>query len=238
MKSIKQIIEETLSVYKDKNVEDKCSSCGKKIKIYRAFELNESKDNYIIEDLGIGTMDDIKMANLLKIKPYEDLLKQISKDFGTRSDIYHDLMMAFWGEDDSIPVDVSKIEKILWDYDIYDEYSYFIGKGIKLNEKRGDSTVYVISGILVSNTKQRNLEEILSDIRSVNGITIVKTSGEKKVGTGLYQTNITIKVDPFPFIRKGNKFNEEDVKSMSSEIRKIDGVRIFRVIGKPELKKL
>jgi len=234
MNSIKQIIQETLSLHLNKN-DDKCISCDKKIKIYRTFELNESKQN-IIEDLGIGNMNDIEMADMIHIKPYEELLRKVREDWGAESDIYYNLALAFWEDDDKI--DLPKIEKILYDYDLYDDYKHLIGKGISLNEKRGDSTLYIIEGILVSNTRQRNLEEILSDIRSVTGVTIVKTAGEKKVGTGIYQTNITIKIDPFPFIRKGKKFGDDDVKELSLEIRKIDGVRIFRPIGKPQIKKL
>ena len=49
-----------------------------------------------------------------------------------------------------------------------------------LKEKKGDSTVYHVGGKLTFTNKDRNLAEILSDIRAIKGITIVKTSNKLK----------------------------------------------------------
>jgi hypothetical protein len=106
-----------------------------------------------------------------------------------------------------------------------------------LNEKKGDSTIYHIDGTLVFSNKNRNLEEILSDIRAVKGITIVKTTGEKKLADNTYETTLKLKIDPYPFIPLGG-FKQEKVKELTNEIRKIDGVKVFRLNGEPELKKL
>jgi hypothetical protein len=108
-----------------------------------------------------------------------------------------------------------------------------------LKEKKGDSTIYHINGTLVFTKKDRNLEEILSDIRAIVGITIVKTGGERKISVAdnTYETDIKLKVDPNPFIPLGG-FKEDKVKELTDEIRKIGGVKVFRLKGEPELKKL
>lgn len=108
-----------------------------------------------------------------------------------------------------------------------------------LKEKKGDSTIYHINGTLVFTKKDRNLEEILSDIRAIVGITIVKTGGERKISVAdnTYETDIKLKVDPNPFIPLGG-FKEDKIKELTDEIRKISGVKVFRLKGEPELKKL
>jgi hypothetical protein len=106
-----------------------------------------------------------------------------------------------------------------------------------LKEKKGDSTIYYMVGRMTFTNKDRNLEEILSDIRAVEGVTIVKTGNEVKVADKVYETDLIFKVDPYPFIPLGG-FKQEKVKELTNEIRKIDGVKIFRLNGEPELKKL
>ena len=44
-----------------------------------------------------------------------------------------------------------------------------------LFEKKSSSTVYKFKGILSVDSKKRNKEEVLSDIRSLTGVTIVST---------------------------------------------------------------
>jgi hypothetical protein len=105
-----------------------------------------------------------------------------------------------------------------------------------LKEKKGDSTIYHITGKMTFTNKDRNLEEILSDVRAVKGITIVKTSTERKIADKLYETDLIFRVDPNPFFPKGFKENEQ--KEITDEIRKISGVKIFNIKDKPELKKL
>lgn len=106
-----------------------------------------------------------------------------------------------------------------------------------LKEKKGDSTIYHITGRLTFTNKDRNLEEILSDIRAVKGITIVKTSTERKIADKVYETDLIFRVDPNPFIPDGG-FKEEKRKELTNEIRKIPGVKVFILKGEPELKKL
>ena len=105
-----------------------------------------------------------------------------------------------------------------------------------LKEKKGDSTVYHVGGTLTFTNKDRNLAEILSDIRAIKGITIVKTSTEKNIADKVYETNLTFRVDPNPFLPDGG-FKEEKRKELTDEIRKIQGVKVF-IAGEPELKKL
>lgn len=101
------------------------------------------------------------------------------------------------------------------------------------------STVYKFKGLLSVNTGKRNKEEVLSDIRSLTGITIVSTKpaeGEN-VTPQSDESILHIKVDPHPYIGKGG-FGKEDVKDIIADIRKIDGVNYFKQIGDTELRGL
>jgi hypothetical protein len=98
------------------------------------------------------------------------------------------------------------------------------------------STVYKFKGILSVDITKRNKEEVISDIRSLTGITIVSTKpaeGEN-ITPKTDESILKIKVDPHPFIGKGG-FNKDSVEDVIADIRKIDGVKYFKQIGTTEL---
>lgn len=95
-----------------------------------------------------------------------------------------------------------------------------------------ESTQYNIEGLLLTNTEERPQKDILSDIRSLPGVTIVSSkdydlSGETSAFSNPnYYTVIKIKVDPHPY---PNGFTDDDLQQLFTDIRAIKGVRNFKL---------
>jgi hypothetical protein len=141
------------------------------------------------------------------------------------------------GENKIINMDKNRIKQTI--KEILDEIAYIRPKNGNMAEAVTKSTVYKFKGLLSVNTGKRNKEEVLSDIRSLTGITIVSTKpaeGEN-VTPQTDESILSIKVDPHPYIGKGG-FGKEDIKGVIGDIRKIDGVNYFKQIGDVELKGL
>jgi hypothetical protein len=104
-----------------------------------------------------------------------------------------------------------------------------------LFEKKSSSTVYKFKGILSVDPKKRNKEEVLSDIRSLTGVTIVSTKPAQgdNITPNTEESVLSIKVDPHPYIGKGG-FSKEKVSTIVDDIRKIEGVEYFKLIGNIE----
>jgi hypothetical protein len=97
-----------------------------------------------------------------------------------------------------------------------------------------ESTQYKFEGLLQTDTVKRPQKDILSDIRALPGITIVSSkdydlSGDTSAfNNPNYYSILRIKVDPHPFMDKGG-FKDEDLQTMLSDIRKIEGVKNFKL---------
>ncbi len=97
-----------------------------------------------------------------------------------------------------------------------------------------ESTQYKFEGLLQTDTVKRPQKDILSDIRALPGITIVSSkdydlSGETSAFSNPnYYSILKIKVDPHPFM-SGGGFKDETLQNMLSDIRKIDGVKNFKL---------
>jgi len=97
-----------------------------------------------------------------------------------------------------------------------------------------ESTQYKFEGLLQTDTVKRPQKDILSDIRALPGITIVSSkdydlSGETSAFSNPnYYSILKIKVDPHPFM-SGGGFKDETLQTMLSDIRKIDGVKNFKL---------
>ena len=104
-----------------------------------------------------------------------------------------------------------------------------------LLEKKSSSTIYKFKGILSVDPKKRNKEEVLSDIRSLTGVTIVSTKPAEgdNVSPTTYESILSIKIDPHPYMGKGG-FSKEKVNDIIDDIRKIEGVEYFKLIGNIE----
>ena len=96
-----------------------------------------------------------------------------------------------------------------------------------------ESTQYNTEGLLLTNTEVRPQKDILSDIRSITGVTIVSSKDYKLAGEEStafsnpnYYSIIRIKIDPHPY---HGKFKDEDLDRMLKDIRSIKGVRNFKL---------
>ena len=115
-----------------------------------------------------------------------------------------------------------------------EEYENVLNEILVL-EKKSSSTIYKFKGILSVDTKKRNKEEVLSDIRSLTGVTIVSTKPAQgdNITPNTEESVLSIKIDPHPYMGKGG-FSKEKVEDTIDDVRKIEGVEYFKLIGNIE----
>ena len=86
-------------------------------------------------------------------------------------------------------------------------------------------------GTLVTDINNRNQQEILSDIRSVTGVTVVGTEEPMAYADqdkSQFKSILTVKVDGHPWILKGG-FSREKMLDIVDDIKKIQGVKAFNI---------
>ena len=86
-------------------------------------------------------------------------------------------------------------------------------------------------GTLVTDINDRNQQEILSDIRSVTGVTVVGSEEPMAYADqdkSKFQSLLTIKVDGHPWITKGG-FSRDKMEDVIEDVKKVPGVRGFFV---------
>jgi hypothetical protein len=93
------------------------------------------------------------------------------------------------------------------------------------------SKLYKIEGYLVTSTDKKTQSQILSDIRSVPGVTTVDVEEyiPRLPKKGREYDRLTIKVDPFPYIKDGDQFTIDTINQVISSINGIKGVVKFKV---------
>lgn len=93
-----------------------------------------------------------------------------------------------------------------------------------------ESTQYNFQGILHTDTEDRPQKDIMSDIRSLPGITIVSSKdlnpNDSAFSNPNYYTIIKVKVDPHPY---ADGFKDENLQKLLADIRAIKGVRNFKL---------
>lgn len=100
---------------------------------------------------------------------------------------------------------------------------------IRINEEYQDK--YKMVGQLITNLEVRPQKEILSDIRSITGVT---TASEKEImpyneqDKRQFKAILTVKVDGYPFIKSGG-FSRDKMKDIAAQITKVEGVVSFQV---------
>jgi len=98
-----------------------------------------------------------------------------------------------------------------------------------LNEEYVDK--YKVKGIIITNTTIRPQQEILSDIRSLTGVTIVSTvdlDGVYSQENDNLKVILNLKIDGYPFIRHGG-FSREKIQDIINSIKRVEGVKSFTV---------
>jgi hypothetical protein len=92
-----------------------------------------------------------------------------------------------------------------------------------------ESNTYELKGPCSINTKITSQSEVLSDIRSIRGVTIVSFTPYDKLNTSSnvdYKGELDIKIDNFPF----EKFDKKrDLGNIVNYIQKLPAVNYFRV---------
>ena len=86
-------------------------------------------------------------------------------------------------------------------------------------------------GTLVTDINDRNQTEILSDIRSLAGVTIVGSEEPMAYADqdkSQFKSILTVKVDGHPWILKGG-FSREKMLDIVDDIKKIQGVKAFNI---------
>ena len=92
------------------------------------------------------------------------------------------------------------------------------------------SKLYKIEGLLVSDSSKKTQSQLLSDIRSITGITTVdaKEYTPRMPKPDYIYDVLTVKLDPYPYLKYG-KFDIDTIKQVIDNINKIKGVVKFRV---------
>jgi len=93
------------------------------------------------------------------------------------------------------------------------------------------SKLYKVEGYLITDTSKKTQSQILSDIRSVPGVTTVDVEEyvPRLPKKGREYDKLTVKVDPFPYIKGGDQFTIDTVNQVIASINSIKGVVKFKV---------
>ena len=184
----------------------------------------------------MGSKKDISVTSKNSAVPFNDLLYQIKKDHGENSSIFQDAALAV------IDKDAEELRKVLRNYGVYydyehllglnESYKYIINKGkVKriLNENSAEK-LYKVEGLLVSNNDIKWQKELLSDIRSITGVTTIdaKEYTPRIPKENYSYDRVTVKIDPYPYLKYG-KFDIDTIKQVIQNINDIKGVVKFKV---------
>lgn len=92
------------------------------------------------------------------------------------------------------------------------------------------SRLYKIEGKLITDTSLKTQTQILSDIRSITGVTTIDAKEYTPASARPeYQYDIlTVKIDPYPYLRADGEFTEDALVQIIDNIKKIKGVVAFK----------
>lgn len=114
-------------------------------------------------------------------------------------------------------------------------------KGRKLSDVAYDSIIsekavdriYHLEGILTTDN-ERNLQAVLSDIRSIPGVTTIDHREASQISNSKYfRAIIKLKVDPYPYSKEGTFGAEDILKEIEISMRQVKGVISFKRTEKP-----
>jgi len=191
-------------------------------------------DLQLLEDK-IGTKNDIDLEKG-RLLPYNELLNQIEDDYG-KGDEYYEIEQAIFDKNFEELYNILKRYKMLNKYlhllNLNESYKFIRNKGKVLKQMLNENSaekLYKIEGLLVTNNDLLFQKELLSDIRSITGITTVDAKEYiPRLPKANYSYNkLTVKVDPYPYLKDG-KFDIETIKRVIQDINNIRGVIKFRV---------
>jgi hypothetical protein len=93
-----------------------------------------------------------------------------------------------------------------------------------------EEKLYKVEGLLVTDNNKKTQTQVLSDIRSITGITTVDAQeyAPRLPKPDRSYNRLTIKIDPYPYLKNGT-FDIETIKTIIANIGRIKGVVKFRV---------
>ena len=107
------------------------------------------------------------------------------------------------------------------------------GDAIELNELDSEK-IFHIEGTIIIDNQKRDVQDILSDVRALPGITVVRNVEIPQDATSRYfRSSLEIKVDPYPYIKQ-NKFDgKATLEAVANNIKIIPGVVGFKQTAEP-----
>lgn len=103
----------------------------------------------------------------------------------------------------------------------------FFSKEINETATYSESGEFKKRGILVTDSKNTSHSDIMSNIRSIKGVTVVKdTLYPKEINNNFTYHILNVKIDTHPFGDK--KLTDQTLKFIADEIKKIKGVKTFK----------
>jgi hypothetical protein len=94
--------------------------------------------------------------------------------------------------------------------------------------------IFHIEGTIIIDNQKRDVQDILSDVRALPGITVVRNVELPQDATSRYfRSSLEIKVDPYPYIKQ-NKFDgKTTLEAVVNNIKIIPGVVGFKQTAEP-----
>jgi hypothetical protein len=94
--------------------------------------------------------------------------------------------------------------------------------------------IFHIEGTIIIDNQKRDVQDILSDVRALPGITVVRNVEIPQDATSRYfRSSLEIKVDPYPYIKQ-NKFDgKATLEAVVNNIKIIPGVIGFKQTTEP-----
>ena len=94
--------------------------------------------------------------------------------------------------------------------------------------------IFHIEGTIIIDNQKRDVQDILSDVRALPGITVVRNVELPQDATSRYfRSSLEIKVDPYPYIKQ-NKFDgKTTLEAVANNIKTIPGVIGFKQTVEP-----
>ena len=94
--------------------------------------------------------------------------------------------------------------------------------------------IFHIEGTIIIDNQKRDVQDILSDVRALPGITIVRNVELPQDATSHYfRSSLEIKVDPYPYIKQNNFDSKNTLETVVNNVKTIPGVIGFKQTAQP-----
>ena len=94
--------------------------------------------------------------------------------------------------------------------------------------------IFHIEGTIIIDNQKRDVQDILSDVRALPGITVVRNVELPQDATSRYfRSSLEIKVDPYPYIKQNNFDSKNTLETVVNNIKIIPGVIGFKQTAEP-----